>query len=134
VRAASDRGTASVELALALPVLLLLVFGLIQLMLMVGTTMIMQQIAYEAVRSGAVESANQRAERLAAVFPRSPGLLGGAVQINQERSDDRLFVEVVGELALLPFFRQASMAIGSGGTVKVGAGASGKIEPYLGYK
>jgi hypothetical protein len=134
VRARSDKGTASVELALALPVLLLLVFGMIQVVLIVSTVVMMQQIANEAVRSGVVRSDNQRAERLAGVFPKKPGLMGGGVKINRRESGDRLFVEAVGEVPLLPFFRQASTAIGSGGTVRVGAVSSGKIEPYLGYR
>jgi Flp pilus assembly protein TadG len=60
-----DDGQAAVELALALPVVLVLLFGIVQVGLLVQAQVLLVHAAREAAREVAVQEASQTADRAA---------------------------------------------------------------------
>lgn len=83
-------GQAVVELAMTLPVLLLLILGLINLGLMINAQIILTQAAWEGARAGATVSnpANGDAEVTGAVLQAVAGLNAEAVDIDIEPAQD----------------------------------------------
>lgn len=132
-----EAGAAAVELAVALPILLLMVFGLIQVILLVNAKTVLDHAAYEAARTGIVMTdagkAERRALRVVQAVPRGAGFLDGKPKVRLLRKGDSVIAEVKAKILLLPFFRQASLAAKGDGTFTVTTRARRKKEPYLGY-
>jgi Flp pilus assembly protein TadG len=78
VRAPKGEGQAAVELALALPLLVFLLLGLVQLGLLVRDQVLVVHAAREAARQAAVDPAPEAARRAAAA---SSGLVPGRLLV-----------------------------------------------------
>ena len=132
-----ESGSASVEFAVALPLLLFMLFAVVQLSLAINARIIFEHAAYEAARTGGVKedpsAAGARARRVLKVVPRGPGFLIAEPKVRINRRGGNVSVEIKGKLALLPFFRQVSLAFRGGGVFVLVARSTGKAEPYLGY-
>lgn len=132
-----DSGTAAVELAISLPLLLLLVLGLVQLVMIVNIKTVLDHAAYEAVRTQAVgidaAVARRRFRRALATVPTGAGFLGGRPELDLRRQGDFIVAEASGRVILLPFLRQLAMVASRSDAVLVTAKAKAKAEPYLGY-
>lgn len=133
----NDRGTAAVELALAMPLLFVLVLGLVQLLMIVNTKTVLDHAAYEAVRTQAVgidaAVARKRFRRILATVPIGAGFLEGRPELGLRRQGDFIVAEASGKIILLPFLRQLATVVNGSGAVLVTAKATAKAEPYLGY-
>ncbi|MDP1808232.1 MAG: pilus assembly protein [Actinomycetota bacterium] len=131
------RGAAAVELAMALPLLLFMLFGLVQIIILIDTKTIFEHAAFEAARTGAVsadpQTAKGRALRVIQAVPRGAGFRGDAAKITLTEAGGSIIAEVSSKIALLPFFRQASLAAGGDGALTLRARAKLKKEPFLGY-
>lgn len=132
-----ETGAAAVELALALPVYLFLIFGLIQVVLLLHARILLDQAAYEAMRAGVVlaggDLVTKRANRVASIIPRGAGFMRADPKVSLKRQGDSLLIEIDAEFMLLPFIRQAAMTAGGPGTIKLSGRAIGRVEPWLGY-
>jgi len=133
----NDRGTAALELALALPVLFILVLGLVQLVMIVNIKTVLDHAVYEALRTQAVgidaAVARKRFRRVLATVPIGAGFLGGRPGLELSRRGDSIVAEASGKIVLLPFLRQLATVANRSGAVLVTAKAKVKAEPYLGY-
>jgi len=133
-----ESGAAAVELALVLPLLLFMLFGLVQIVVLINTRTILEHAAGEAVRTAVVNDdpgkAEQRALRVSAAAPRGAGFIGGRPKVTLAREGDAVIAEVRAEVILLPFFRQVSLAAGGDGTLDLRVRARRRKEPYLGYR
>jgi hypothetical protein len=80
----APRGQSVVELAIALPVLLLIMLGLINLGILMNSQIILTQAAWEGARAGATltNPANGDAEIIGAVRAALTGVDAGVVQID----------------------------------------------------
>lgn len=127
-----------VELALALPILMLILFAVIQLILLVNAKTIFEHAAYEGLRTAVVVKDKavvfKRVRRVFKAVPRGTGFLGGEPKLAIRRGDEHITLSINGRATLLPFFRQTSMALGGDGTVSLSVKASGRPEPYIGFK
>ncbi len=126
-----------VELALALPILLLILFGVIQLLLLVNTKTIFEHAAYEGLRTAVVVKDQavvaKRVRRVFKSVPRGAGFLRDEPKLDLRQSGEHITLSVHGRVKLLPFFNQTSMVLGGDGTVSLSAKASGRAEPYVGH-
>lgn len=137
-----DRGVVMTEFAIVIPVILLIIFGMIQLLFIVNAKTILQQAAFDAVRSAVVYSGDRdKAENIAKnqtkVLIKGLGNVSGEPEINVTEVGDafggeEMSVEVKVKLSLLPFFKQAIMAGGGSGDFELVATAVSKKEPYYG--
>lgn len=132
-----ERGAAAVELALALPLLLFLLFGLAQIVILIDTKTIFEHAAFEAARTAAVsvdsDVAKRRARRVIQAAPRGAGFRDDSAKITISEAGGSITAEVSSKIVLLPFFRQVSLAAGEGGVMTLRAKARLKKEPFLGY-
>ncbi len=132
----SEKGSTMVELALALPILMVILFGMVQLMLLVNTKTIFEHAAYEGMRTAVVVKDKavvaKRVRRVLKSVPRGAGFLRGKPKLFLQQSGEHIILSIEGRTTLLPFFRQTSMAFGGDGTVSLSAKASGRQEPYIG--
>lgn len=135
--ACTEAGTAAVELAIALPFLLLILFGLLQIILLYNTKTVLGQAAYEAARTHAVLAdpalSKRRALRVAAAVPRGAGYLGGKPEVTLKTEGESVVVRVSANIILLPFFKQISLASKGDGAFNIEAAAKRRNEPFLGY-
>ena len=129
-----ESGSALVETAVALPVILLLIFGAFQLLLIVSVRSLFEQAAHEGGRTLAVHDdpakAARRVERVLAAAPRGAGFLESKPRTIVKRERGVVSVAVRGELSLLPFFRQAARGLGGTGRLELSAVARARIEPW----
>jgi len=129
-----ESGSALVETAVAMPIVLLLIFGAFQLLLIVSVRSLFEQAAYEGGRTLAVHDdpakAAGRIDRVLAAVPRGAGFLESKPQANLKRKRGVASVTVRGELSLLPFFRQAARGLGGTGRLELSAVARARIEPW----
>ena len=130
----NESGSALVETAVAMPVILLLVFGAFQLLLIVSVRSLLEQAAYEGGRTLAVHDdmakAARRVDRVMAAIPQGVGFLESKPQTNFKRERGAVSVIVRGDLSLLPFFRQAARVLGGTGRLELSAVARARIEPW----
>lgn len=132
-----DNGTALVEFAIALPVIVLLLFGTFQIVLLLSIGTLLDHAAFEGARTAAVLSEPDRgigrAKRVTAVIPRGPGFLAGDPTIKVEDVDQGALVQIEARVVLLPGIKQATQVAGSDGTVELSAAAWARREPWAGY-
>ena len=125
------------ELAMALPLLLFMLFGLVQVIVLIDTKTVFEDAAFEAARTGAVSAdrpaAGRRALRVIQAVPRGAGFRGHTASVKLTEAGGSITAEVSSKVALLPFFRQVSLAAGGDGTLTLRARAKLKKEPFLGY-
>ena len=129
-----ESGSALVETAVAMPIVLLLIFGAFQLLLIVSVRSLFEQAAYEGGRTLAVHDdpikAAGRVDRVLAAVPQGAGFLESKPQANFKRKGGVASVTVRGELSLLPFFRQAVRGLGGTGRFELSVVARAPIEPW----
>ncbi len=129
-----ESGSALVETAVAMPVILLLIFGAFQLLLIVSVSSLFEQAAYEGGRTLAVHDdpakATRRVEKVLETIPRGAGFLASKPRVNFKHDPEVASVTVRGELSLLPFFRQVVLRLGGTGRFELSAVARARIEPW----
>lgn len=136
------KGSVITEFALVFPILLLIAFGMLQILFLVNSKTILQQAAFDAVRSAAVYSrghldiATANAEAIVkeqtAVLPIGEGIAKSAPEVKVVADDQVVRVKVAARVVLLPLIKQADMAVGGSGEVELAVTAMAKIEPFLG--
>lgn len=135
-RRSGQEGAMAVELALALPILLLIIFGIFQLVFIVNTRTILDHAAYEGMRTAIVINdrsvALRRVRQIVSASPKGSGFLVGEPKLSVEESGKRVTVIVVGKMKLLPFIRQTTAALGGSESIGITVRASGRREPYVG--
>lgn len=133
----SERGSVASEFALVIPIILLITFGSLQILFLVNAKVILQQAAFDAVRSAAVypEDIGKARE----IISEQVGVLpvGEAAADSKPRAEifdagDEIRVKVTAEINLLPLINQAVKTFAGSGQVKLSATATAKKEPYLG--
>lgn len=138
-----DSGQSAVEFALAFPLILSMAMFGVQLILLLGDKLAIENAAFDAVRSAAVKfekdpsEARRTAESIVAdrtrMLPMGPGFMKGPVTVRSlGRSGDEIHLTAAGTAELLPFIRQGAAALGLNGAVTITTTASAKIEPYAG--
>ncbi len=142
-RLLEDRGQSLVEFALSFPLALLMALIGVQLVLLMGEKMAIENAAFDAVRSAAVRFEKNPSEaRLTAeaivfdrtgMLPMGPGFMKRPVKVVAlKRDGDEVHLTVSGTAELLPFIAQAASALGLKGAVELGTTASAKAEPFTG--
>ncbi len=137
-----EKGAVITEFAMVIPVILLIMFGIVQLLFIVNAKTILQQAAFDAVRSAVVYSdepvkAKKIAENQTEVLMKGLGKVSGKPEINVKLLESaaggsEMSVEIKAKLSLLPFFKQAVMVGGGSGDFELLATAVSKKEPYFG--
>lgn len=137
-RARGESGGALVETAIAMPVILLVIFAAFQLVLLLNIKTLADHAAYEAARTAAVRKESGRAARRAKtvmrVLPYGPGFLAGPPRVKVTRDGGQVRAGVTARVLLLPFFDQVAKLGGSGGAIEVSAEAVAVAEPWSGFE
>ncbi len=129
----SQTGSALVETAVALPIILLLVFSAFQVLFLITAGILVDQAAHEAARTAAVhddpELPKGRAQRLLSGLPSGPGFLASAPEYEIEYGGTAVTVRVTVVISMLPFVKQAYQGAGGRGTVSISAKARARRGP-----
>ena len=117
-----------------MPVVLLLIFAAFQLLLIVSVRSLFEQAAHEGGRTLAVHEdparAARRVDRVLSAIPVGAGFLESKPSTIFKRDGETASVTVRGELAFLPFFRQAARGLGGTGQVEISAVSRTRVEPW----
>lgn len=135
----NERGSVLVEFSLVMPVILLIAFGMLQLIFLVNTKSVLQQAAFDAVRSAAVYPDNTgKAEYIVLeqteVLLRGIGNVSEAPDIEINQVGDEMRVRVKAKISLLPLIKQGFIAFGGSGQIELTSTAVAKREPFLGQQ
>lgn len=132
-----ERGSVITEFALVVPIVLLVAFGALQLLFLANAKIILQQAAFDAVRSAAVYpgdtlKAAAIVREQTQVLPIGEGQAAKRPIVKIYGSGDEVQVKVTATIRLLPLIKQTSNILGGNGSIKLVSTAMAKREPYLG--
>ena len=128
-----EKGTVITEFAIVIPIVLLMIFGMVQLLFIVNAKAVIQQAAFDAVRSAAVYS--DETHKAQAIAEEQTAVLANAAEAPEiivTQVNDEMNVKVRAKISLLPFIKQAIMSVGGSGEIELVATAVAKKEPYFG--
>ncbi len=133
----NESGSVITEFVLVLPLLLLILFGILQIIFLTNAKIILQNAAFTAARSAAVYpnelyKARDIALEQTRLLPVGPDNIKKKRQVEITKNGDEISVKVSAEIALLPIIKQAVMLGGGSGGIKIAVNAIAKLEPYLG--
>ncbi len=132
-----ERGAAAVELAVALPIILLIAFGLVQVMLVQNVKTIIDHAAAEGARVAAVSldrgDGVRAARAVCRALPRGSGLVSGRPVVKIIQGPERVRAIVKVRISLLPFVSQVGEAGASRAGFILAASSTRRREPYAGF-
>jgi len=134
-----ENGSVITEFMLVLPLLLLILFGILQIIFLANARIILQNAAFTAARSAAVypnELNKARAIVLeeTQLLPLAHEKAKANRRISIIKSGGEVRVRAGAEISLLPLIKQAVMVVGGNGGIKIAVTAIAKQEPYLGQE
>lgn len=137
--ASDENGSAITEFVLVMPVLLLILFGILQIIFLINAKIILQNAAFTAARSAAVypnelNKARNIVLEETRLLPAAPDKSKKKQQVSITKSGDEIRVKVSADVTLLPLIKQAVTIGGGSGGVKIAVSAIAKQEPYLGQE